>query len=262
MKKLLKNGMYLVLLPMILLSLTHLYAHQTRVRVYSFYTPSHTIFKDTWFLPTFGQDDTLDIIIKEFPQECPSGKVWTEGWQKAMLRKVDLILDAIEENWGTVFIYSDVDVQLLRYPLGAMILNLMGEDMDVMCQRDTPSGTLCAGFMVIRGNERTKALWQAIRTYMVEEKERSDQKTLNQLLRKGSPSERNRFKVVWDYLPVEFLGGGTFTGSGWSPGKSLFVPSRIVLHHANWTTGNPHKLAQLEYVRKKVRSVREAAVAA
>lgn len=231
-------------------------AQQEKINLYSFYTPSHKVFKDEWFVPTL-QDDKLNVTIMEFPQECPSGKVWEAGWQKAMLRKVDMIIDAIKTNWDKVFIYADIDIQFFK-PIGSRILEIIG-DKDLVIQRDTPSGTVCAGFMACRGNERTLALWQAIREYMIEKRECSDQKTLNRLLRKGNSKgdkNINPYKVIWDYLPAEFLGGGTLTGNNWSPKKPFFVPGGIVLHHANWTTGQDHKLAQLAYVRKTVESKR------
>lgn len=231
-------------------------AQQDSINLYTFYTPSHKIFKDEWFLPTL-QDEGIIVNIKEYPQECPTGKVWEAGWQKVMLRKVDMIIEAIKINWEKVFIYADIDIQFFG-PISKCIMDLIG-DKDLIIQRDTPSGTLCAGFMACRGNERTLALWQAIREYMIKKHECSDQKTLNKFLRKGidkAGKNINPHKVIWDYLPVEFLGGGTLTGNNWSPDRSFFVPINTVVHHANWTKGSAHKTDQLRYVRKAVESKR------
>jgi hypothetical protein len=58
--------------------------------------------------------------------------------------------------------------------------------------------------------------------------------------------------MKWKYLPVEFFGGGTLTGTLWEPGLPLTVPENIFVHHANWTVGVSNKIAQLSYVRKIV----------
>ncbi|MCX5925247.1 MAG: putative nucleotide-diphospho-sugar transferase [Candidatus Dependentiae bacterium] len=246
MNHVMRNSFFKVLIMSAAVSMV---SAQDKINLYSFYTPSHQIFKDKWFVATL-KDEGLNVTINEYPQECATGKVFSAGWKHAMLRKVDMIIEAIESNWGTVFVYADIDIQFFK-PISKLVVELIG-DKDLVIQRDTPSGTVCAGFFACRGNQRTLSLWQGIRNYMIENNECSDQKTLNRLLRKGVGKENNRYKVVWDYLPADFLGGGTFTGSGWSPKKQLFVPSGIVLHHANWAIGNELKLAQLEYVRKKV----------
>lgn len=230
-----------------------------KIDLYTFYTPSHKVFMDEWFLPTLN-DEEINLIVEEYPQECATGKVFSPGWQSAMLRKVDLIIRAIEshmpkddkqkDDGSDIFIYADCDIQFFQ-PIGELVVKLLG-DKDLVFQRDTPSGTVCAGFSVCRANKKTLAFYHGVRDYMVSQKECSDQKTVNRLLRKGTGKDRNRYKIVWDYLPSDFLGGGTLTGSAWSPKKHLFIPRDIVLHHANWTTGNHNKLAQLAYVRKMV----------
>lgn len=231
-------------------------AYAEPISMYTFYTPSHKVFVEEWFIPTLEEinDEGITLVIKEYPQECASGKVFSSGWQDTMLRKVDIIRKAIKDNWGKVIIYSDIDVQFIR-PFSKIALKALG-DKDIVFQRDTPSGTVCAGFFVCRANERTLALWSGVRDYMISQKECSDQKTVNRLLRKGEDKDRNPYNVIWDYLSSDFFGGGTFTGTGWSPGKQLFIPSSIVLHHANWCSGNEKKIAQLEYVRKKVQTKR------
>lgn len=241
-------GIKILLIISIFVSQIPIIQAQNNIKMYTFYSPSHVEFKNIW-LNSFNalNDKNIEPIIKEFPQECKTGKVWDAGWQKAMLRKVDMILEAIDAHWNEIIIYSDIDIEFFK-PIGKKVIELLG-DKDLVIQRDNPSGTVCAGFFVFRANEKTKALWTGIKNYMITYKECSDQKTLNRLLRKNNGNKLNPYKIIWDYLPANFLGGGTLTGTGWKIGTKLFIPSDIIMLHANFTRGVKNKLALLDYVR-------------
>jgi hypothetical protein len=172
-----------------------------------------------------------------------------EGWTDTTIRKVDLIIRAIKENWGSIFIFSDVDIQFFA-PIKATILKLM-KNKDLMIQKNSPNGVLCSGFFACRANEKTLQLWQDVKLTMQKDKLNSDQNSLNRCIKRHNKT--NPYNVVWGYLPNTFFGGGTLTGHEWSPGMSLPVPHGIMMHHANWTKGVKNKIAQLMYVKKVVR---------
>jgi len=170
------------------------------------------------------------------------------GWTDTTIRKVDLIIRAIKENWGSIFIFSDVDIQFFC-PIQKRIFELM-EGKDMIIQKNAPNGVLCSGFFACRGNEKTLRLWQDVKKTMQKSKLHSDQKSLNRCIKRHS--QKNPYNVVWSYLPSTFFGGGTLTGREWYPGIHLKVPHGILMHHANWTKGVKNKIAQLVYVRKVV----------
>lgn len=167
------------------------------------------------------------------------------GWIETMHRKIDLIIRAIKESWGDIFIHSDVDVQFF-WPTEGVILKLIDEK-DMVTQCNDPAGNLCAGFFACRANDRTLALWQEIKNSLGQNN-KNDQDLLNDYLR----NRKNRFNIHWSYLPKSFFGGGTFSGKRWEPGMDLVIPEQPVMHHANWTVGIDHKIAQLEHVRNQV----------
>lgn len=198
-----------------------------------------------------------------------------------MLRKCDLILEAIEENQGEIFIYSDTDVQFFR-PTESAILKLMW-GKDIIFQRDTPNGKLCCGFLACRANQKTFKLWQDAKQIVSKQsdQDKGDQEIINSLLlnnkisgltqrigarlvrifKKKDPwlahrlfPPQNKYGIKWGYLPVEFFGAGTLTGRQWEPGMYLEIPRNIILHHANWTVGLENKIAQLKFVRDVVES--------
>lgn len=227
---------------------------QDKIKLYAIYTPSHKVLKDKYFLPSI-QDD-FEIILEFCEQTCATAKFMGEGWTKTTMRKVDLIIRAIEENQGKIFIFSDVDIQFFE-PIKDTILALM-EGKDIVMQRNNPEGVLCTGFFACRGNEKTLQLWKDVKKTMQKKSSKSDQISFNQCIKKKS--KKNPYGLVWAYLPDSFFGGGTLTGRDWHPGMSLPVPGKIVLHHANWTKGIKNKIKQLQYVRNEVQKRKKLSV--
>lgn len=221
---------------------------QEKIKLYALYTPSHEVLKDQFFLPSL-QDD-FELVFEFCEQMCPSAKFMTKGWTDTTIRKVDLIIRAIQENWGSLFIFSDVDIQFFC-PIKDTLLKLI-QDKDIIIQKNTPDGVLCTGFFVCRGNEKTLRLWQDVKKVMEHNDLNSDQNSFNRCIKRRS--KKNPYNIVWGYLPDTFFGGGTLTGCTWNPGMSLPIPQGIMMHHANWTKGIKNKIAQLIYVRNVVNS--------
>lgn len=222
---------------------------QEKIKIYALYSDSHATLVDNWFFPSLEEinDPLLELVLEKVDQECTSGNFMEQGWTNAMISKVDLIIWAIERTIkevgpNQIFIYADVDIQFFE-PFAHIILNLM-KDNDMIIQRDSPQGVACAGFFACRANEKTLALWKAIRSDMMSGKEKEDQNTMNKYLKKGT------FKIKWALLPAKFYSGGTLTGKYWNPGTVLRFPNEpLILHHANWTKGLQNKIAQLRYVK-------------
>ncbi len=215
-----------------------------KMRLYAFYSPSHEVLLKNWFLPSI-QDD-FEVIIEKHEQECLSANYMSAGWKKAVSFKVGLIRRAIEENWGKVFLYSDVDVQFLAP--AEEVLRKAIEGFDMVIQRDSPKGDACSGFFACVANEKTRALWAAMEDLMAKTpKNVDDQGCLNILLK-----ARTVANLKWKFLSESFFGGGTFQHKGWRPGLDLYIPADPIMHHANFTVGIANKVAQLQYVKAKV----------
>jgi len=255
------------------------------MKLYSLFTNQHKIFKDEWFAPSIK--DNFDVIIKEY-QIDDEGEIGNLAFKNAMFLKVSTIINAICDNFNDVIIYSDIDVQFFK-PIKNYIENLI-INFDLLIQRDSPFGVFCAGFMVIRCNQKTLSLFEAIKKRMKERDTHDDQQIMNEILhydliesnyfnrisialarRWGNvisklgisenknyelfTSLKNDFDVKTNHLPPIFFSGGTLTGKVWNPGDFLEIPSGILLHHANWTVGLKNKIKQLEHVRDIVSTI-------
>lgn len=204
-------------------------------------------------MPTLQDDYGLEVHY------CPVqgvSRYRNDVFVESVLFKAEIIINTIKKNWRDVFVYSDVDVQFFR-PTKTILLNAI-QNYDIVCQKDDPYGSLCAGFWVARANKRVLKLWENV--YKAIRSERRDQNVFNRLLRLSSTSRiLNILKSMalpcrFTILPDTFFGGGTLTGKLWEPGIDLSVPEDIALHHANWAIGVENKVAQLQYVRDKVNS--------
>lgn len=235
------------------------------MKLYSFYTASHKIFKNEWFLPSLK--DKYEVILEEDKQKCSSGRYMEDGWLESMRCKVNLIIRAVKENWDRIFIYSDVDIQFFR-PTEQIIQKLI-QKKDMVVQQDSPSGMICAGFIAMRGSKKMLRLWEDIRSKLIMEdnKKYDDQGYLNSILiynkcfmtkiyrmLKVRPKflYHNIYGIKWSYLPLTFFSTGTVSGKIRQPGEKISIPKNIVMHHANWAIGIENKIAILETVRNIV----------
>ena len=211
------------------------------LRIYSLYTPSHALLKERFFVPSLPKDLDLRLHYFDNPGE---GLIHDASFCRAIIRKVELILQAIEENWGGLFVWCDIDAQFFG-PIEDAVLKY-ADKRDIVFQVDAPGPALCDGLFACRGNDGTRWLWEeTLRFVRTPESHGDDQLRVRELL--GAPG-----KLKTGYLPPTFMGGGTFTGKHWLPGDDQIVPEGLLAHHANFTCGVENKAAQCELVRSKV----------
>lgn len=221
---------------------------QEKIILYTFYTPSHEILLREWFLPSI-QDD-FEVVVKLFDQTCPSGTYMETGWITTMLYKVDLIIDAINEHWGNIIFYADVDVQFFK-PTADHIHKAL-QVSDLVIQRASPKDKVCAGLFALRANDHTLKLFKQVKNRIKLRKE-SDNPALDAILHWPYCG------VKWDYLPISFFSTGglsskTFSQKNcWQEGDSVIIPDELILHHANYTKGVDNKIKLLEYVKSLIR---------
>ncbi len=248
------------------------------VRIYTLSTQSRSVFKDQWFVPSLASlPDKFELIVSSDSRQKDALAYGSSEFNRVMETKTDLLVDAIRQCWRDFFIYSDVDVQFFQ-AFHSKIPRLIG-DNDLVVQRDSPQGHLCAGFMILKADWPVLNLFQEIKLQLTRRSDLDDQAVLNlELIRSGVKQESrglrydelvteafsrtdgsfsalpnipNQFGLKWNYLPPSFFGAGTESGKAWKPGDEILVPDDAIMHHANWTESQENKLAQLEHVRNK-----------
>jgi len=249
----------LILFFCLILALRIVSGGKDKIKLYAFYTPSHERLLNEWFLPSIKKYDDYEIVLVHGQQECKTGVFMSQGWLETMVCRVDMIIGAIKENWGKIFIHSDVDIQFFG-STQFFVENAM-KNNDIVLQRENPGGHVCVGFFACRGNERTLALFRHVRSLIIQVIEGKIQHTSFQLIVNGLLLTRNIHKVKWDYLsPYLFFGAGSLNDRIWKPGMTLPVPETVVMHHANYNWGMEDKAKQLQYVKDIVESRKHIAV--
>lgn len=230
------------------------------MKLYTYYTESHAKLAEDWFLPSVQGD--YDVIVGQGEQKSHNGDFKTDGWNATMLDKIHLILMAVKQTWGKEFVYADPDIQFFCKTSEEIKRRLMFKDMII--QRDEPKGDLCTGFLACRSNRKTLKLWQDAYRLTASDPSMDDQEAVNRLLCPNPMARtvflnqlgRNAYGIRWSYLPNSYMGGGLYTGELWEPGKTLYIPEDLAMHHANFTKGVDNKIAQLQYVQDIVRTRR------
>lgn len=209
-----------------------------KIKHYTFFTDTHKIFLK-YFLNTFPFDPNIDLTIRNMPQECETGEFVSEGWNKTMKRKVQYIVDAIDElKKYDVLIHSDADVVFLK-PYKEDLLRELG-DNDIVFQSDV--GTACMGFFAMRVNEKTKSFFQNL--YKELDKHYHDQEAVNYLLRNTDHG------LKFSLFSHKFFNHG-FLGKHYEGEDQVVFPPDMVVLHANFTIGIERKLKLIKLALNK-----------
>jgi len=198
------------------------------------YTPSHKIFLSQ-FLDTLDQNG-LDVVIREHPQECLTGEFASEGWNLTTKRKFEFILHYMEKmGRDEEFIFSDIDVQFFQSPKKFCSKSL--QNHNIVFQNDY-YGHACTGFFYAKNNDDVIQLLG--HSLCDIEKHRDDQAAVNHFL--------PLLKTNYGLLPPQFFTFGMFYNH-WHGEKDFPIPKNIVMHHANWVKGVDSKVKLLKTVR-------------
>ena len=242
------------------------------MKLYCYYTRAYQILVDEWFFPSAREE--YEVILKQ-GEKSQSVDYKGSAWNSVTREKVDFIIEAVRDSWNDTFLFSDPDVQFFKHTKKEILSFI--KTHDVVFQRNSPKRyDLCTGFFVCRGNDSTMQFWNNVRADMERNNNNDDQdcainllvghtvRKVHDILKmrgisvaagvKLSQCGLNLNRIKWRYFPARFYCGGTYTGKRWSLGMDLPIPANIVIHHANWTVGLEHKIAQLQYVKKIVQA--------
>lgn len=189
------------------------------MKIFCCYTPSHnTLYYDD-FLPTIPPGFTLYSELLEMFGE---GHYDSPQFVPCVVKKVDLILQSLRENAGSIIIWSDVDIQFYR--LTPEIARTELGDRDIAFQAaGVPANEINSGFFICRCNRRVIEFFEEVRRGLCHEYAGEiEERVINKLLPTLSEQE-----LSWCQLPRPFYARSNF----WPP------PRELVLYHANQTPG-------------------------
>jgi hypothetical protein len=214
------------------------------MKIYTHYSRTHEELYNDFFLKTLRNiysKKELPVRALNHEQTTESGSFMEPGWLEAMDYKLLVILKAIEECMGSWFVFADCDIQFFNPFLDDIGAYLKKNDL--ACQEDR--GSLCAGFFACNATEKTKILFQSIRSHfrgMV-----NDQAALNNF----SYLTTNTLLDTKKYFTI----GNVFTNIGnntheWDGKAIILPPKEILIHHANYVRGTADKIRLMNLIRE------------
>lgn len=204
------------------------------MKLYTYFTPSHKIFFDNYFLKTVPKTFEL-CVTKESNQFCKKAFFYSPGWNRTTANKIDIFIKACSENISNYFFYCDIDVQFFDNNIIDILLDELG-DYDIACQDDIE--TYNSGVFICKANNKTLRMFETMRKNF----KISDQPTLNNHIHMCDHKK----------LSKRFFTTGFEIGL-WKD-KEFNIPNNIVMHHANWVLGIDDKIKALNIVRSKYES--------
>lgn len=215
------------------------------MKVYTFYTDSHKKLLNI-FLENFPYSDGIDLVIRKMPQECKNAIFMTEGWNSTMKRKVQYVIDALQETpenqW---FVHADCDI--VFFSEWEKILEKYKDSFDMLIQDDY--ATLCAGFFFCKNTSNTRLLWGKIMETLSNFEH--DQYAMNYWI-------RNTPNIKIGILPNQYFTYGLLGKDTWEGKESFTIPDakNMKIFHANWTAGVKNKIKLLKEAIKQKNDLR------
>jgi hypothetical protein len=195
------------------------------MKVYTFYTDSHREIFEI-FESNFPYRENVELNTRWFPQECETGSYMGDGWMNTMRRKVQYILDSLEETKeGDWFVHSDCDI--LLFDGWTDILEKNKNNLDIIVQSDYTE--LCAGFFFCKSNTKTKQLWKNVQKDITNHY--NDQTAMNHYIKTANDLKTG-------VLPNTYFTYGLLGKGRWE-GEDFLIPDikNLKMFHANWAAG-------------------------
>ncbi len=236
------------------------------MKVYAFYTESHKILLNNWFLPSIKKEYLAELDIVKFEQKCPLARLNESGWVETMHFKIDTIMKGISDNIdkpNNIFIHSDIDIQFFGNFIEDCTNIFEQQDCDILFQKGGRS--ICMGFFICRANSKTKKFFTDIKKKMIKNHKHDEYNAKSLLniphdykeLKVYKPNLfKNSYSLIWNYLPIDKYINGEHVSK--SSANEIFIPPphTTIMHHATSTLGIKNKIKQLKYVNKYLHNLK------
>lgn len=218
----------------------------TKIKLITYFTPSHQIFHDNYFLPSFNEyslSDDFNLIIERGKQVAENGDYYSSGFNSTTVDKLSSFLSHFNLGSKEPLMFADADIQFFGNFKDEIIKEFHDSGCDILFQSDITN--LCTGFFICKQNESVKQLLdEAVKlTPNVEH----EQVAINVLL------QSKNYGLKYGVLnPKKYYTVGYSTkGKQWVPEMEIVdIPEDIVMHHANWTAGVQNKIKLLDLVKE------------
>jgi len=196
-----------------------------KTRLLTFYSDSHDVLFKNYLKPSVDKINEYDLIPQRYEQ-IGTGSFMDKGWKDSMLKKLEFIVQTIDECWGDCFVFADADIIFIDKSKDFLLSEL--DKNDVVFQRDLDD--LCAGFFMMKSNKNTlHFIEECIKKY---EQYPEDQTAMRE----------NTNLIKYKLLPDEIFNISMINGGKVWDGETYTIPKNILVFHANWSIGIKAKI--------------------
>ncbi len=205
------------------------------MKVFGVYSEENKKLKDEWFLKTLADDFELHLLCLGSNN---GGQVHfaSDFWFNALRKRHEYLCQAIWNHPEEIILSMDCDIQFFGPCLPVIAEAIQDKDIVFQSENWPPMGTVNAGFVAIRCNDRTRDFYARVAEIPFETMPLGDQTAINQLLCNEPGNLR------WGVFPAQI----------WARSHACAPPVDIIAHHANCTSGTASKIQQLKLIRRMV----------
>jgi len=98
------------------------------MKLFSIYTDQTIVFKDKWFLRTLQDDWELNLVYIKDASKGNSDYL-SEEWYYCIKTKIEILIEAIKNNWNDIIIWADIDIQFSRKCTGIIERSIPRKDI-------------------------------------------------------------------------------------------------------------------------------------
>lgn len=193
-----------------------------------------------------------NIIAKKLNQKCKTGFYMSDGWSDITKDKVISIYEYINYTDKDVFLYSDVDVLLLKKTKNYLLHLLNESGLDILFQSDLQEinamSVYNTGFFICKVNQKTKHLFKCAFERKFAKNE-DDQYVLNDIIQKNLNIKVGCLpKLIYNYNFWRLDNKKYKVKINWTDDIPIEIPEDTLVFHANWTVGVDNKIKLLNNV--------------
>jgi hypothetical protein len=205
------------------------------MKLITYYTSSHKILLNNFFIPSIKNIDDFELIPSEGQQISVNGNYFSKGFNETTKNKIEFLLSVLSESEKEeVVLFSDVDVIFLN-PIKEYLKKYF--EFDITFQQAHYG--LNTGFFLIKNtNTNIELLEEVIEKCHLYP---NDQDSLNDIIKTK--------KINYTTFDDRVLSPATIIGPKILNGENLIIPNESLVFHACWCAGVDNKIKLLEYVR-------------
>jgi len=205
------------------------------MKLISYYTETHEILLNKFFIPSIKSEDNFDLRLKKGVQHSEDGNYFSRGFNLATRDKIEFLYEQLNSSDENEFVlFSDVDIIFLK-PIMDYLKTY--QSYDAVFQKGYDF--LNTGFFMVKNTEEIRDLFNL----SIEKipNHHDDQEVINKLILDT--------KINYTTFGDEILNPAAIIGKKIWSGEEFILPKKTILFHACWCAGIDNKIKFLEYVR-------------